>query len=208
MTSPNFSNALNTRKALAAFRTQDSSTYTVMPNTLSFSPCALSTSIRSVSFSLISLHFSFSLPEVLSAAGAVAATGASFSALASFSSLLSISFKDLINSALSFVPSSVVCWILARYSSRASRQLKRISIISGCTLIVPFLTSENTFSISCVRFCIRLYPMVPAIPFRECAARNISLIVSMFSGSCSSSRICVFRFCKCSFVSSRKISRY
>ena len=46
-------------------------------------------------------------------------------------------------------------------------------------------TSENTFSISCVRFCILLYPIVPAIPFKECAALNISLIVSLFSGSFS-----------------------
>ena len=32
-----------------------------------------------------------------------------------------------------------------------------------------------------MRFCILLYPIVPAIPFKEWAARKISLIVSMLS---------------------------
>ena len=74
--------------------------------------------------------------------------------------------------------------------------------------MLPLRTSENTFSMSWVSVCIRLYPMVPAMPFREWAARKISLIVSIFSGSDSRFRICVFRFCKCSLLSSMKISRY
>lgn len=92
-------------------------------------------------------------------------------------------FNCAISSSLSSVPSSEVSMMLVRYPSNASRHLNTISTRSALTFIFPFRISENTFSISCVKRCIRLYPIVPAIPFNEWAALKISFTVSTFSGS-------------------------
>ena len=98
--------------------------------------------------------------------------------------------------------------MLLTYCSSASRHWNKTSTILESTLILPLRTSENTFSISCVRFCILLYPIVPAIPLRECAALNISLIVSLLSGSFSRIIMPSLKFCKCSLDSSINISKY
>ena len=109
---------------------------------------------------------------------------------------------------LSFVPSSEVSFTFSRYPSIASKQSNNTSIRLLVTFILSLRISWNTFSISWVRRCILLNPMVPAIPFKECAARKISLITSLFSGSFSNCIMLSLRVCKCPFVSSIKISRY
>ena len=109
ITSPSSSIALNTRKALAAFKIQVSCTFTVRPYT--FLPCA-SASFSTVSWelsSLISCHFSSNAPDPAVGAagvslGASAAAGAAAAPFPSFNTSLSI----LINGALSLVPSSAV----------------------------------------------------------------------------------------------------
>ena len=118
------------------------------------------------------------------------------------------SFNSLIIISLSSVPSSEVALIFSRYPSIASRHLNRRSIIGLSTGILPLLTSWNTFSISCVKCCILLNPIVPAIPLSECAARNTSLMVSLLSGSFSSVMIQSLKVCRCSALSSINISRY
>ena len=133
---------------------------------------------------------------------------ASCAAGAAPASPLRNALRALTIGSLSSVPSSWLFLMLSTYVSNASRHWKSTSTMAELTFIFSLRTSENTFSILCVRFCILLYPIVPAIPFKECAARNISLMVSLLSGSLSRIKICSLRLCRCSFDSSIKISKY
>ena len=205
ITSPSSSNALNTKNALAAFKIHVSCRYTVMPKIFWLSFFAFSNVDFSKSDIGMESYFGPSSPEALAAsAGFASSFGASSLPLAFWA----IEFNVLIISSLSSVPSFAVSKISARYASRASKPRNSTSTNSGWTVILPLRTSWNTFSISCVKRCMRLKPIVPAIPFNEWAARKISLITSIFSGSCSRIIIWSLRVCKCSFVSSIKISRY
>ena len=211
ITSPSSSNALNTKNALAAFKIQDSCKDTVIPKIFWLSFCAFSNVCFSKSEIDIDWYFASPSPSPESAevssfppSGAFAAcSGASFPV-----AFAAIAFKVFTISSFSSVPSFAVSIISLRYASNASSARNNTSINSDSTFIFSLRISWKTFSISCVRRCIRLKPIVPAIPFNECAARKISLMTSMFSGSCSRTINWSLKFCKCSFVSSIKISRY
>ena len=205
--SPSSSIALNTRNALAAFKIHDSSIFTSTLYTWNFFASASLIAFTSNSSNFMSIGAEFCAAF---ASSATAGAGAGFSSgfPSGFPSDSRNAFRRAIIGSLSSVPSSAVCWILSRYACNASRQSNKISTRSEVTFILPFLISEKTFSIICVRCCILLYPIVPAIPFKECAARKISLIVSAFSGSSSSIIRCWLKSCKCSCVSSINISKY
>ena len=143
-----------------------------------------------------------------SAFGLSAGAGAASAATSLPSAFARKVFSPWIRDSLSSVPSSEDSLMQSRYASIASRQRNRRSIISLVTFTLSLRTSWNTSSMSWVRCCMRLNPMVPAIPFKECAARKISLITSLLSGSFSKVMILSLRLWMCSLVSSIKISRY
>ncbi len=88
-----------------------------------------------------------------------------------------------------------------------SRQPKSVSRASRPSPSERLFMPSITFSISCVSDAIREKPIVALIPFRVCATRKMSLIVSTSRGSCSirtSERLSV---CRCSRPSARNIGR-
>ena len=84
------------------------------------------------------------------------------------------------------------------FLSNSSRLERRKVIISVSGNISPSLILEKISSIEWAKFAISSNPIVADIPFKVCAERNSSFIISPESGFFSRAINLAFRFCRCS----------